>query len=131
VILITTIRATLAADKQDTDSCLFALWVATSIFVLPVAWDYDLVMMLIPFSQLAVVAARGTASRRAIAMAALSYALLFWWEYVAHSANEFGFVAMLSAYLSAYWLAVDQPGAVRLPIRAMPAELWRRLMPST
>jgi len=130
VILITTIRATLAADKQDRDSCLFALWVATSIFVLPVAWDYDLVMVLIPFAQLAVVAARGEASRRAIAMAILSYVLLIWWEFIALSQNECGFFSMLTAYLSAYWLAVDQPGAVRLPMRAMPSEIWRRLMPA-
>jgi hypothetical protein len=90
-----------------------------------------LTLMLIPFSQLAVVAARGAASKRAIAMAVLSYALLVWWEYVALSANEFGFLAMLTAYLSAYWLAVDQPDAARLPIRAVPAEIWRRLTPAT
>lgn len=132
LVLASTCRATLVVPEQrDPDSRIFALWVATAIFLLPVAWDHDLTLMLIPFSQLAVVAARGTASRRAIAMAVLSYVLLFWWEYVAHSANELGFVAMLPAYLSAYWLAVDHPGAVRLPIRAMPAEIWRRLMPAT
>jgi glycosyl transferase family 87 len=130
-VLAATCRATLVVpERQDPDSRIFALWVATAIFLLPVAWDHDLTLMLIPFAQLAVVAARGAASRRAIAMAVLSYASLFWWEYVAHSANELGFGAMLTAYLSAYWLAVDQPGAVRLPMHAIPSEIWRRLMPA-
>jgi hypothetical protein len=131
LILTGTVLATLALpEREDPDSRIFALWVATAVFLLPVAWDYDLTLMLIPFSKLAIVAARGEASRRAIVMAVASYALLIWWEYVALSANEFGFFAMLTAYLSAYWLAVDQPGAVRVPMRAMPAELWRRLIPA-
>jgi hypothetical protein len=131
-ILMATIWATLAsADKQDRDFRLFALWVVTSIFLLPVAWDYDLVLMLIPFSQLAIIAARGEASRRAIALAMLSYALMIWWEYVALSQNECGFFSMLTAYLSAYWLAVDHRDSVRVPLRRMPNEIWRRLMPAT
>ena len=132
LILTATTLATLALpEREDPDSRIFALWVATAVFLLPVAWDYDLTLMLIPFSKLAVVAARGEASRRAIATAIASYALLFWWEYVALSANEFGFFAMLTAWMSAYWLAVDQPRAVRVPIRSMPAEVWRRLIPAT
>jgi hypothetical protein len=132
VILIVTVQATLAsANKQDPDSRFFALWVATSIFLLPVAWDYDLVLMLIPFSQLAVVASRGAASRRAIAMAILSYVLLVWWEFIALSQNECGFFSMLSAYLSAYWLAADQPDSVRVPLRRMPIEILRRFTLAT
>jgi hypothetical protein len=124
LVLTATALATLALpESDDPDSRIFSLWVATAVLVLPVAWDYDLTLMLIPFAQLAVVAARGAASRRAIAMAVLSYTLLVWWEYVALSANEFGFFSMVAAYLSAYWLAVDQPGAVRVPIRAIPAEI--------
>jgi hypothetical protein len=132
VILMATIQATLAsADKQDPDSRRFALWIATSIFLLPVAWDYDLVLMLIPFAQLAIIAARGDASRRAIAMAIASYLLLIWWEYFALSQNECGFFSMLTAYLSAYWLAVDHRDSVRVPLRRMPTEILRRLTPAT
>jgi energy-converting hydrogenase Eha subunit E len=81
LVLAGTTLATLALPaREDPDSRIFSLWVATAVFLLPVAWDYDLTLMLIPFSQLAVVAARGEASRRAIAMAVLSYALLIWWE---------------------------------------------------
>lgn len=130
-ILVLTTMATLALPaNEDPDSRIFSLWVATAVFLLPVAWDYDLNLMLIPFAKLAVAAARGVASRRAIAMAMLSYGLLVWWEYVALSANEFGFLALLAAYLSAYWLAVDQPGPVRLPLTAMPGAIWRRLLPT-
>ena len=56
-------------------------------------------------------------------MAVLSYLLLIWWEYVAFSANEFGFFSMLAADLSAYWLAADQPAAVSVPLLSMPGEI--------
>jgi hypothetical protein len=132
LILIGTTRATLALPvREGSDSRIFPLWVATAVFLLPVAWDYDLVLMLIPFSQLAIIAARGEASRRAIAMAILSYALMIWWEYVALSQNECGFFSMLTAYLSAYWLAVDHRDSIRVPLRRMPTEIWQRLIPAT
>ena len=128
LIVAATTKVTLALPpRDDPDSRVFSLWVATAVFLLPVAWDYDLVLMLIPFSVLAVVGARGEASRRAIAMAVLSYLLLIWWEYVALSTNEFGFFSMLAAYLSAYWLAADQPVAVSVPLLTVPGEIWRRL----
>jgi Glycosyltransferase family 87 len=128
LIVAATTKVTLALPPQDDpDSRVFSLWVATAVFLLPVAWDYDLVLMLIPFSVLAVAGARGEASRRAIAMAVLSYLLLIWWEYVALSANKFGFFSMLAAYLSAYWLAADQPVAVSVPLISVPGEIWRRL----
>jgi hypothetical protein len=129
LILLATTFATLASPaKQDPDFRIFSLWIATSIFLLPVAWDYDLTLMLIPFAQLAVVASRGEASRRAIAMAVVSYLLLMWWEYVALSGDECGFLSMLTAYLSAYWLATDRPEAVNVPLLSAPYEIWRRLV---
>ena len=131
LVIAATTRVTLKVPAgEDPDSRIFSLWVATAVFLLPIAWDYDLALMLIPFSQLAVVAARGEASRRAIAMAVLSYLLLIWWEYVALSSNESGFFSMLTAYLSAYWLATDQPAAVNVPLLSVPGEIWRRLAPT-
>lgn len=130
VLLAVTTAATLAMPARDDPQWrIFSLWVATAILMLPVAWDYDLVLMLLPFSQLAVSAAHAEASRRAIAAAILSCALLFWWEYVSLSANALGFLAMLTGYLSAYWLAADQPAAVRLPWTSLPSQFWRRLAP--
>jgi hypothetical protein len=127
-IIVATTLATLAfPTRTDPGWRIFSLWVATAVILLPVAWDYDLVLMLIPFSQLAVCAARDEASRRAIAMAILSYSLLIWWEYISLSANELGFLSMLTAYLSAYWLATDQPAAAPIPILALPGAIWQRL----
>jgi hypothetical protein len=132
MVIIATMRATLTVPAgKDPDLRVYSLWVATSVFLLPIAWDYDLVLMLIPFAQLAIIAARREASRRAIAMAMASYLLLIWWEYFALSQNECGFFSMLTAYLSAYWLAVDQPDAVKIPILSVPGEIWRRLIPAT
>jgi len=130
LLLLMVARATLAqAVSKDPDSRIYSLWVTTSIVLLPVVWDYDLTLMLIPFGVLIVVAARGEASRRAIATAVASYILMIFWDYLTPTRFECGFLSMMTAYLSAYWLAVDQPSAVRLPIHSMPAELWRRLMP--
>lgn len=132
LVLSATTRATLTLPPaDDPDSRLYSLWVATSIVLLPIVWDYDLTLMLIPFAVLILVAARGEASRRAITMAVLSYILLIFWDYLTPTRHECGFLSMLAAYLSAYWLVVDQPRAVAVPIRAMPAEIWRRLVPTT
>ena len=128
IVIAATTRVTLMLPaREDPDYRLFSLWVATAVILLPIVWDYDLVLMLIPFSQLAIVAARREASRRASAMTILSYSLLIWWEYVALSANEFGFFSMLTAYLSAYWLATDQPDAVNIPLLSLPTAIFHRI----
>ena len=130
-VLAATARATLMhPPNEDPDSRLFSLWVAASIFLLPVAWDYDLTLMLIPFGLIAIAAVRGEASRRTSTMAVISYVTLVWWEFVAHSANEGGFYSMLAAYLAAYWFATDQPGRTVCPIWSLPAQLWRRIVPT-
>jgi len=123
-----TTRATLAfRPNGDPGSRLFSLWVATSIFLLPVAWDYDLTLMLIPFALIALAAARGKASRRTIATVIISYAVLVWWEFVSQSANEGGFYSMVAAYLAAYWFATDQPEYKAGAIWLLPVQLWRRI----
>ena len=127
-IVIATTRVTLAfPPNDDPGSRLFALWVATSIFLLPVAWDYDLTLMLIPFALIAVAAPRGQVSRRTIVMAIVSYTSLLWWEFVAHSGNEGGFYSMLAAYLTAYWFATDHPEHNAGSICLLPLQLWRRI----
>lgn len=127
-VVTMTVGATLVfEEKSDPGWRVFSLWVATSIFLLPVAWDYDLTLMLIPFVQLARAAARGEASRRAVLMAAGSYVLILLWEcvigHVPPSATvlratigEGGFFSMLTAYVAAYWFAVDARGATARPI---------------
>jgi Glycosyltransferase family 87 len=127
-LVAATTRVTLAFPPNgDPGSRLFSLWVATSIFLLPVAWDYDLTLMLIPFALITVAAAGRQVSRRTIAMAIISYVVLVWWEFVARSANEGGFYSMLAAYLAAYWFATDQPGYNAGAIWLLPVRLWRRI----
>jgi hypothetical protein len=127
-VVAATTRATLAfRPNGDPGSRLFSLWVATSIFLLPVAWDYDLTLMLIPFALIALAAARGKASRRTIATVIISYAVLVWWEFVSQSANEGGFYSMVAAYLAAYWFATDQPEYKAGAIWLLPVQLWRRI----
>lgn len=140
-VLAMTVKATLMfGNREDPDWRVFSLWLATSIFLLPVAWDYDLTLMLIPFVQLACAAARGAASRRALLMAAVSYALMLVWELVVGrvpppgalaqlTVGEGGFFAMAAAYVAAYWFVVDARGAGKCSIREVPAQLWRRVVP--
>jgi hypothetical protein len=144
LLLIFTVRATLARPAHDDiDLRLFALWIVTALLLPPVSWDYDMTLLLLPFAVLAAAASRAKAGRRAILMALASYLLIGIWRFsgigdaqhvtgIGHNLlKETASLALLAAYLSAYWLAVDQPGTVRVPIRAMPPEIWRRLMPAT
>jgi hypothetical protein len=123
--------ATLAVpEDKECDSQIFSLGVATAVFLLPGAWDYDLSLVLIPLCQLAVVATHGEVSLRAILIPILSYILLIGSEYVALSSNGCGFFSMLAAHLSAYWLAADQHAAAGVPLLSMPSEISRRLVPA-
>lgn len=127
LLVLITARATLAQPAgKDPDSRIYSLWVVTSIVLLPVVWDYDLTLFLIPFGIVAVVAARGDASRRTVAMAVVSYILMIFWDYLTPTRFEAGFLSMMTAYVSAYWLAIDQPAAMKLPISSIPAGIWRR-----
>jgi hypothetical protein len=128
VILSATAKASLSQPAaHDPDSRIYSLWVVTSIFLLPVVWDYDLTLLLIPFGILVLTACRGEASRRAIAAGVISYILSVFWDYLTPVRYECGFFSMVAAYLSAYWLAIDEPAAIILPVGSMPGEIWRRL----
>jgi hypothetical protein len=141
-VVTMTFRATLMFENQnDPDWRVFSLWIATSVFLLPVAWDYDLTLMLIPFVEVARAAAQGAASRRAVSMAIVSYLLMLFWECViGHippsgtllrmTVGEGGFLSMAAAYAAAYWFAVDARGTRARPVRELPAQLWRRLAPA-
>jgi hypothetical protein len=103
LILLATTRATLTQPTgRDPDSRINSLWVATSIVLLPVLWDYDLTLLLLPFGVMTMVAARGEASRRAIAAAVVNYILLVFWDYLTPTTYECGFLSMVAAFLSVY-----------------------------
>ena len=122
VLGITTLATLKQPIAQDHDWRAFALWIITSVMLFPSSKRYYLVMLLIPFAALAAAAAHTRASRRAIVMAAVSYILI---RYPGQQASLFGLVGshipgvrgvlgsacfpLLAAYISIYWLVIDEP----------------------
>jgi hypothetical protein len=118
-----TLAVTIAqAPMRDTDWRLFSLWVATAMMILPVAWQYDMVVLLIPFVEIAAAAARRRTSRRAVLAMAISYFLPASEWILRHLSAMAGSVyavvaasqvlVLIAAYLSAYWFVTDAPDGV-------------------
>ncbi len=126
LILTMTIRATLVGvGRRDDNSRIYSLWIGTSLLVSPIAWHHYLVLLVIPFVQIAGAAAQNRASRRALWMAVGSYLLAsvsvpityrllarptaFQLAFPTLSAPllETGFYTLLMGYVAAYWFAVD------------------------
>ena len=116
-----TLKATLKRGAgPDRDWRLFALWVVTSIEVLPVSWLNYNTLLFIPFALIASAGTRNRVSGRAIWAAMLSYFLsvfafgglllldprlpIVFVILVGESKT----VAVMVSYLSAYWFAVDE-----------------------
>lgn len=119
---------TLNATDRDTrdEECEWrqlCLWIALMIALSPVAWIHYMVLLLIPFSQLALASLRNRASMRAVWMAIASYALAAAWPSAQSTIIASGglgsrlmatlalipSLAFATAWLSAYWLATDHP----------------------
>jgi hypothetical protein len=125
-LLAVTVKATLRnRGVIDRDWCAFSLWVVTAVMLSPTAWVHYLVLMLIPFVSMAIAAKRGRANHRAIWMAVASFLLISLstsgrTAFGAHARGglpimiaEGSFVALMMAYLSAYWFASDNlPNAI-------------------
>jgi alpha-1,2-mannosyltransferase len=119
-LLAVTVKATLKyRDAIDMDWRAFSLWVVTAVMLSPTAWVHYLVLMLIPFAQMAIAADRGRANHRAIWMAVASFLLI---SLSTSGRTAFGphprgglpimiaecsFGSLMMAYLSAYWFASD------------------------
>ena len=142
-ILLLTIRVTVSRPTgQDVDWSLFTLWTLTALMLSPVVWFHYEVLLLILYAQIASAASQRRASLRALAMAIVSCILITLWVLVGagyggppftwwqHMLSEFGFLSMLTAYISAYWFAMDELDFSPIPLREMPGEIWRRLAPT-
>jgi len=121
VLIITTLVTVRKPIAEDHDWRAFSLWLITAVMLFPSSKRYYLVMLLIPFAALAVAAAHRRASRRAIAMAVVSYLLI---RYPGGQARLLGLVGshiagvrsvlwsaafpLLAAYISSYWLVTDE-----------------------
>lgn len=131
-LLLLTMRATVITD----DARVFSLWIVTSILISPIAWVHYMVLMFIPFLQLAHAAQEETCSSRALWAMVISYLLLEVPFYFLHAAGghnsrllsigigELYFVALALAYLSVYWLAVDSPAPTKDNLRFSSRARW-------
>jgi hypothetical protein len=115
-----------ATAEVSLDRCwrAFSLWVTAMILLSPIAEPHYLVMLMVPFASVADAAAQGEADSRAIYAAVASYLVAFarYPLMLLHHealgsvaffriASQFWFLAMLLAYLAAYWLATSRNDA--------------------
>jgi hypothetical protein len=117
-VLYVVVRATPLGTGEDRDWRALSLWIAASVILSPTAWFHYLLLMLIPFAQMASAANRGGISRRAAWMAAASYILIglignALAAVPPHSMafgalRELEFACLVMAFVAAYWFAADQ-----------------------
>jgi hypothetical protein len=118
-----TVRATLmGVGYRDDNFRIYSLWIVTTMLVSPIAWHHYLVLLVIPFVQMAIAALKNRVSRRALWMAVgiyliagpitfhlLAYPSPFQRAFPSLSAPllETGFFTLLTGYLATYWFALD------------------------
>jgi len=119
VVMYFVVKATLSMGLEDLDGRIFSLWIVASVMVSPTAWFHYLLLMLIPFAQMASAAFRGTVSARTIWMAVACYLLIGLtgdllalvahnWELV-EKIREVESLCLLIAFVAVYWFATDLP----------------------
>jgi hypothetical protein len=139
LIALFTLRASIGAeDASDFDAPVFSLWVATMILLSPTAWPHYLVLLILPFANLATAALAHRASRRACWAAAASIVptmLYFHGLYpftgsaslwIASTLGESGFFALFAGWLAAYWFALDRAEAARPTLLRTPSLAWKQ-----
>lgn len=104
----------------DDDWRVYSLWVVTMLLVSPVTWVHSLILLLLPFAKLTIAVVEGRASRRAMWMAVISYAMITfasgWHQSVGtYDTNqpsswiaELSPLSLIVAYVSIYWFATDR-----------------------
>jgi len=112
-------RATLIRNiGDDPDWRVLSLWVVTSLMLSPTVWLLNLVLLLLPFIQLACAFSNSRANRHSLGMALVSVLLAYvafasyLLDFGSHrvlktSLEECGFGSLLAAYVSTYWFATD------------------------
>lgn len=117
-ILILTVRATLSSAREDRTWSAFCLWIVAAVMLSPIVWPHYLVLLLIPYSQIAIGAYTGAASRRSQCMMLASYfsiafageagiLLALSTEPLATLLKAAAFISLLFAYIGTYWFAID------------------------
>jgi alpha-1,2-mannosyltransferase len=134
LLLLATVLATIrAAPGEDRDWRVYSLWIATAIVLSPLAWPHYMVLLILPFIQLAAALNAGRARARAGWMALANFvvaavALEVWMRLKLDGQAgaaaqtpmplqllaEGNFLAVALGYLAVYWFATDRaPGGGR------------------
>jgi hypothetical protein len=132
-----TIKATLKVGEEDRDWRAFSLWIVSFVLMSPITWLHYMVLLIIPYYQLAIASLRGRASKRALWMAVASYMLLGLSRTggsTIRSLHPFipalqacGFVALMMMYIAVYWFTIDPPDSTETIVREQLAETGRGL----
>ncbi len=120
-LLTLSARATLRCPHRWS----FSVWVSTTILLSPIAWTHFLILLFIPFCELAAAANQKLCSGRAIWAMIASYALTTAlyivmslmptdrafraWVWIGQGLA----ISALFAYVSTYWLAIDSADLLR------------------
>jgi hypothetical protein len=126
IFLGMTVRVTLASvGRRDDDFRIYSLWIVTTILLSPIAWHHYLVLLVLPFVQMAIAVLNDRARPRELWMAAASYLLAcvsvpITFQLLAHPTAfqrafpslsvpllETGFFTLLMAYVAVYWFVAD------------------------
>ena len=131
VVLGLALRVTLRLrERGQSLEPAFGLLIATMVLITPIAWPHYMVLLLIPLSQLAVAAYRGTAPRLALGLGIAAYLLadvvialsrIEYWDYgntvFADHISEGLFLSVVLTYVASYLVvARDLPIAVTAAI---------------
>jgi hypothetical protein len=147
-VLAATMLATPRGNAdEDPDARAFSLWVAAAIFLSPIAWPHYMVLLLIPFLNMARAAGGGRVGEGPLWMAAANMVLAALWIQFSTTLKldfyagfgpreplplmliaEGGFAVMLLGCAAAYWFAIDgratrnltvaEPASVRSTLQA-------------
>jgi alpha-1,2-mannosyltransferase len=120
------VRATIHSTRVGRGDAGYAIWVVLTVFIFPITWIDHLVLLLIPFSQIAIAAYEGDAIGSAPALALASYLVaevmlplfwIYWLTWFVPLLSISAAVAQASgvlAFCAAYRLGSE--GRARIPI---------------
>lgn len=123
VLAFTTLTSYSTRNLEDRHSGVYCLWVVTSLMLFPSGHGYYLVLLLLPFAQLARAAVVAEASQRAVWTGIGSYLLTrnpallsvlceaIGVPVISHSPVATSlFFPLLLAYIATYWFVIDSGG---------------------
>jgi hypothetical protein len=126
-------------QRTRLDRHTYGLWVAATIVLSPLSWIHYMILLLIPFVDIASSAQRHDYSRRAIWVAIVSYVLIevtrglreavvgpIWWAHGVKYLAEGSTIALLLAFLAAEWLAIDTTDSIEGEELTQPSPTFAR-----